>query len=252
MPETRYEVIDGEVRHMAPSDEPHGTRHSKVSALIEAYASPGFNVASDMLTRTSETGDMAPDVSVYPARRDPKTGGRRLEELAFEVVSTERLSGAAEKAAALAGRGVRRIFAIDVKRSRLLEWSRATGAWKMLAPSGVIEDPALVLPLGIDALVGAAQLDDAIALALLAKRVPVLEEKIARTRAEGKAEGKAEAVLRVLSSRGIRVSAAAARRISSTADDRVLDAWLDAASTVGHVAELLATKPPRRRPRRGS
>ena len=47
-----------------------------------------------MLTRTSEKGDMAPDASVHPAAPDPRTGGRQLEDLAFEVVSTERLSAA--------------------------------------------------------------------------------------------------------------------------------------------------------------
>ena len=39
----------------------------------------------------TDTDDAAPDVSVYPLERDASTGGRRIEELAFEVVSTERL-----------------------------------------------------------------------------------------------------------------------------------------------------------------
>src|SRR5262245_1384695 len=124
MPETRYEVIDGKVEYVPPSDEPHGSRHSKVSALLEIYAAKNYDVASDMLTRTSAKGDMAPDASVFPAARDEQTGGRKLEELAFEVLSTERLSHAAKKARSLAARGVRRVFGIDVERRRALEWSR--------------------------------------------------------------------------------------------------------------------------------
>jgi len=74
-PESRYEIQDGRVRYVAPADEPHGTRHSIVQALIEAHAADAYAVACDMLTRTSKTDDMAPDVSVFPRERDPKTGG---------------------------------------------------------------------------------------------------------------------------------------------------------------------------------
>lgn len=105
MPETRFEVIDGKVEHVPPADEAHGTRHSKISALLEAHVADGYEVASDMLTRTSVKGDMAPDASVFPAARDPKTGGRKLEEMAFEVCNTERLGHAAKKARALSARG---------------------------------------------------------------------------------------------------------------------------------------------------
>src|SRR5437667_129531 len=82
--------------------------------------------------------------------RERETGGRRLEELAFEVVSTERLGRAIKKARALAERGVRRVFAVDVKKKRALEYSRRTGTWEMLSPDGVIEDPALVAALPIE------------------------------------------------------------------------------------------------------
>src|SRR5258706_16472239 len=77
-PESRYEIEDGRVRYVAPADEPHGTRHSKISALLEAHAGDDFEVASDMLTRTSEFDDMAPDASVFPKER-AEGGGRKLE-----------------------------------------------------------------------------------------------------------------------------------------------------------------------------
>jgi Uma2 family endonuclease len=192
MPETRHEVIDGRIVYVPPSDIPHGSRHSKVSALLEAYVRSGYDVVSDVLTRTSQRDDLAPDVSVVPLGKDAKTGGRRLEELAFEVVSTQRLSLAAKRAAALAGRGVRRVFAIDVKRKRALEWSRETHAWKMLPARGVLRDRALVLPLPFDALVHMAKSDDAVARALLAKNNPVIDAAIREGRAEADAKGRAE------------------------------------------------------------
>ena len=107
MPETRYEVLDGEVMEVPPRDQPHGSRHSKLSALLEAYASDEHDAACDMLTRTSELNDFAPDGSIYPIAPHPTTGGRQIEELAFEVVSTETLAHAIaqSKAFSIAGGG---------------------------------------------------------------------------------------------------------------------------------------------------
>src|SRR4051812_40837375 len=113
-PETRFEIIDGRRVYVAPADEPHGERHSGVDRLLGAHRAAGYSVAVDMLTRTSRIDDIAPDVSVYPTARDPRTGGRQLEELAFEVASTESLGHAGTKARKLVARGVRRVFAIDL------------------------------------------------------------------------------------------------------------------------------------------
>ena len=46
-PESRYEIEDGKVLFVAPADEPHANRHSKVSALVEARAAADYDVASD-------------------------------------------------------------------------------------------------------------------------------------------------------------------------------------------------------------
>jgi Uma2 family endonuclease len=242
MPETRYEVIAGKVRYVPPSDEPHGSRHSKVSALLEAYAAHAYDVASAMLTRTSEKTDMAPDASVYPAARAADTGGRQLEELAFEVVSTESLGHAARKARALSARGVRRVFAIDVERRRALTWSRETGNWEILPPDGAIEDPTLVLPLPIRALVEAAKADDAVAQALLVKQNPVLNEALATAEACGEARGmrlgKIEALLAMLAGRGLDVSREAEERLRAERDEARADAWLRRAGRCQRVDEL--------------
>jgi Uma2 family endonuclease len=259
MPETRFEIIDGEVEYVAPSDEPHGTRHSKISALLEAYAAKGYDVASDMLTRTSLKGDMAPDASVFPAARDPRTGGRQIEALAFEVLSTERLGHAARKARALTERGVRQVFAIDVKRKSALVWSQATNAWKILPLGDAIEDRALALPLPLRALVDAASCDDAVAQALLAKKNPVLAAALAGARQEGRLEGQLEgerkgerrgerkgerkgvirALLAVLAARGFKLRKKHEKQIRSTEDDVLLASWLMRAVSCASVDDLL-------------
>src|SRR5258705_9954886 len=145
-PETRYEMYDGELVYVPPSDHAHGERQAKASALIEACVRPEFSVATEMLTRTSRTSDIAPDISVCPRALDPATGRRRIAELAFEVVSTQSLGNAADKARRLLARGVRRVFAIDVEHGRALEWSGALAAWQR-HPGICIEDPVLAVPL---------------------------------------------------------------------------------------------------------
>jgi Putative restriction endonuclease len=253
-PETRYEILEGRVVHVAPADPPHGTRHSKVSALLEAHAGLEFTVASDMLTRTSERSDVAPDASVFPSAPDPRTGGRQLEQLAFEIVSTQSLAQAGRKAAQLAARGVRRVFAIDVERGRALEWSAALGSWTVLDPASQIADPALDAPLPVEALVGTARADDTVARALLVKHNPVLVTKLAEGRAEGKAEGKveglaegkaegraegkAEAVIMVLVARGFVLDDRTRARLLGERDARRLDRWIARATTCATVAEL--------------
>jgi Uma2 family endonuclease len=273
MPETRYEIIDGRVAYVSPAKEPHGSRHSKAAALLEAHVKGTYDVAADMLTRTSAETDFAPDISVFLHARDPQTGGRRIEELAFEILDTQKLGAAATKARLLAARGVRRLFAIDVKKKRALEWSRPTNTWKMLPGNGVIEDPAFVVPLSIQALVVAGKADDAVAGALLAKGNAVLVQEGERLRAEGKvegkiegksegriegkAEGKAEALLAFLKARGLRIAKTDETTILDTRDVRVLDRWLGLAASCTSVKSLFTSPPPaaaavrrRQRPRR--
>jgi hypothetical protein len=199
-----------------------------------------------MLTRTSETSDIAPDVSVFPSARDPKTGGRQLEELAFEVVSTQSLSRAGAKAEKLATRGVRRVFAIHVVRQRAFEWSRELGTWELLDPAASVEDSALAAPLPVAALLESAKVDDAVQRALIAKHNPVLETELARARAEdkaegkaeAKAEGKAEALLQLIAARFGELPERAWRRVRSGSEAE-LDRWFDRVLTARDIDDLL-------------
>ncbi len=275
VPETRYEIVDGGLVHVSPADEAHGTQHSKISALVEAHVAADFDVASDMLTRTSRTSDIAPDVSVFPRARDPRTGGRRLEHLAFEVVSTETLRHAGRKARRLAARGVRRVFAIDVEHGRALEWSRARAAWRVLGRNAHIKDRALAVPLPVRALVSAAKADDAVARALIAKRNPVMKAVRSQGRRQGLAEGRrrglaegerrglaegerrglaegerrglaegerrglAEALLAVLTRRGVALTIADRARILGEQDLDRLQRWIARAAVCVDLAEVL-------------
>jgi Putative restriction endonuclease len=247
-PETPFEMYDGKVVRVLPAKPPHGERHAQISALVETHAGSEFQVALDTLIRTSRVDNFAPDVSVYPEAPDPRTGGRQLDQLAFEVVSKQRLAHSTRKARKLTGRGVRRVFAIVVKQSKALEWSTARGTWRPLDPDGVIDDPALAVPLPVAALVHAAKTDDAIARALLAKRNPVLQAVRARDRArsqargevKGKVKGKVEVLLAVLAERDLALDARRRARVLAERDPARLERWVVRAIRARTVAEVLA------------
>ncbi|MBI4816778.1 MAG: Uma2 family endonuclease, partial [Deltaproteobacteria bacterium] len=149
MPGTRFEIIEGEVRYVNAAGPVHATYHSKLAALLEACVAEGYDVAADMLTRASVFSDFAPDVSVFREGIDPDTEDRALEELAFEIMSSQDDSDAAKKARGLSMRGVRRIFGIDVGEKRFLEWSRADDRWFQYARSEELVDHILAAPLSI-------------------------------------------------------------------------------------------------------
>ena len=240
LPEAGYEIIDGVVPFVAPADPPHAEAHTTIAVLISAHVHPGFKVAIDMLTRTSKLDDIAPDVSVFPRTPDPVTGGRSLEQLAFEIVSTQSMSYAATKAKKLADRGVRRVFAIDIVRVRLVEWSRELENWKVLEVRGQIHDPALAVPLSVAALLAVASTDDEVARALIAKGNPVIEAAAASAAASAAARSYAQAVVDVLAARGVAVSDEQRARILAERDAARLDEWLRAAAVCGGVDELMA------------
>ncbi len=254
LPEAGYEIIDGVVRFVPPADEPHANRHSRVSMLVATHVAREFTSAIDMLTRTSTINDLAPDVSVYPTALDPITGGRQLEHLAFEIVSTQSMSDATTKAADLVGRGVRRVFAIDVRRRRVCEWSRERAEWRALEDSEVIEDPTLVRPLPAAALLDVVNAENEVFYALVAKDNPALVSQRAKDRSEGEVEGHGKgleqgrletrdlarfAVIAMLTLRGLTVLDAQRDLINAEQDLDRLSRWLRAAERCTDVRELL-------------
>jgi Uma2 family endonuclease len=169
MPETRAEIVRGALVMTPPADEPHGRLHFDLAYLLAAHVGPGYQGAVEMLTRTSRDSDFAPDASIYPIERNPETGGRKLEEIAFEIVSEQWIGVPSEKARELTRRGVRRVFCVVRKQRRVLEWSRDTDGWRMCAEETAIEDRALARPLPIRALLDATLVDRAVIAALEAR-----------------------------------------------------------------------------------
>lgn len=221
-PESGAEIVDGRVVMSPPgADPPHAMRHLTLAYLLGAHVAPGYAAAVDMLTRTDRTSDFAPDASVFPVGTDPGTGGRRLEVIAFEIVSRQRLVVAKRKAKKLVARGVERVFALALRRERALEWDRRTGDWRPLHLDEQIVHDCFAAPLPIRALLDTARADEAVLDALEARRPDLIARIEARGRERGQMEGAEratketiEALCRVL---GITLDDARATRIAEAA-----------------------------------
>jgi Uma2 family endonuclease len=238
-PQTRYEIEDGRIVYVPPTDKPHGEAHARLADVVRAHRHAAYEVAVDMLTRTSRIDDIAPDVSIYRSAPDPRTGGRQLEELAFEVASTESLGHAGARAVKLIGRGVRRVFAIDVARGQVLEWSTTLDAWSFLDRSFEIDDPVLAAPVPVGALLDAVAADGAVARAYRLRRHPEFLAEREEGREEGRVAGLAQAVLAVLVSRGLEPTADEHTQILGERDANRVDRWLADVASCTSVADLL-------------
>lgn len=240
-PETRVEYVRGVEVFAAPADERHARQHSQIDRVVGAHVKRPYAVAVDMLTRVDDASDFAPDVSVYEPivdRRTKQTVGRKLEELAFEVIDKQAQAVPARKAMDLVARGVRRVFCVEARARRLSEWSREKGCWEPIAPGALLEDRCFVRPIRAEALVSSVLADDEVARALLVKRPPAIEAALSESRAEGRIEEKRAAVLRIFAARGIEVSARARARIEAESDAAVLDRWFAEALTVQKASQL--------------
>jgi hypothetical protein len=243
---TRDEIIGGQRVVLSPAKEPHAKQQTRLDYVIEAHVAPGFTAAADLLTRHDEESDFATDTCVFKDGADPETGGRYLEEIAFEVVSEQNERYVAEKARRMHRRGVRRIFTVWVKGQRVCEWSPENQSWRPLDAGSQIEDPCLVTPLAVAALLDAAAADNAVVEALSAKGNPAIQKREAAAEAkgeakgkvEGRAEGVAEAILKVLGARGVAVSEAQRQEILRCHDLDRLDRWLRRATVASSADEI--------------
>ena len=191
-PETREQLVRGRSVQAMPSLPPHGDQHFKLDYIIGAHVKDGYVGSTDLLTRCAETSDFASDTCVRRSGIDPVTKTRYLEELAFEVVNEQSLRDITDQAEDLVTRGVRRVVAIFVKKGEVREWSASAAAWKTLDPEGTFSDPTLARPLRVKELIDAAEADNAVARALLAKNNPVLAEVRTEGRREGRQDGRVE------------------------------------------------------------
>lgn len=253
---TRDEMVRGERVVAMPARPEHGDRHFGLDYVLGAHIRSGYVGSSDLLTRFGEQSDFATDTCIRKAGKNPATGERYLEEVAFEVVHTQSAKSIRTRAEDISKRGVRRFFAVFVKRGEVAEWSANDKAFVTLDPDGTIDDPTLATPVPVRALLDAIEADNGVARALLAKNNPVLEAELGRLREEALAkekesrfEEKAAAVLAVLHARGLPVTPELEEALRSCRDMRVLDEWLRNAATAASAAEVvLAGAPPKKAP----
>lgn len=205
-PLTREEMVRGQRVYAAPALEPHGDAHGELGFAVRGLVRPSYIVSTDLLTRVSRGSDFATDTSVRKAGIDPASGHRHLEELSFEIVSTQTEKDITTRAEDLSARGVRRVFAVFVKRGAVAEWSPAQGKWQDLPQDTAIEDPCFVQPLPVRALLSAAENEEAVARALLAKKAPALEQAQQAARQEGVLEGLRRAIEGLCSVLGVELT----------------------------------------------
>lgn len=249
-PEAHAEIVDGRVYRTMGANPPHATRHFEAAHVFAGVLAEGYAGAVDMLTRADEDTDAAPDISVFSSAPDPKTGGRQIEEVAFEVLDTERLAHATDKVEKFARRGVRRLFAVKVASRKVYEWDHEHHDWTELDADAEITDRCFRVPLPVAALVNRVVANDTVAKALLAARNHVIEGELAAREAQGVARGEARgeargkllgmaaAVLRVLARRGVSVDDAARARVFDCDDAATLERWLDRAITATRADDL--------------
>ncbi|MFO0648129.1 MAG: Uma2 family endonuclease [Polyangiales bacterium] len=240
-PESHAEIVDGRVYRTMGANPPHATQHAEVTHLFMGVLAEGYSVAVDMLTRADDDSDAAPDVSVFPSAPDPKTGGRQIEEIAFEVLDTERLAHATDKVEKFAKRGVRRLFAVKVASRKVYEWDHAHHDWTELDAAAEITDRCFRVPFPVAALVDRVLADDTVAKALLASKNRVIERELAARETRGVQQSLAAAVLRVLARRGVQLDDATQARVLGCDDTATLEAWLDRAATATRAHDVFDT-----------
>jgi hypothetical protein len=189
-PESDAEVVDGIVYETPGADQAHGTLHFDIAHLFAGVLADGYASTRRTCSRADENSDAAPDISVFPAAKDPKTGGRQLEEIAIEVLDTERLSHTTAKVEKFAARGVRRLLAVRVASRGVYEWDHARHDWIEFADDAVITDPCFRVPVPAKALVDRVLADDTVVKALIERDHRVIVEALARREHQGRLEGR--------------------------------------------------------------
>ncbi len=236
---TRDEIIAGRKVVAFPAEAPHGDKQVDLDSLLRFHVAPGYVVSADLITRFAVDSDFASDTCVRREGIDPATGRRYLEEIAFEVVSTQSERNAAEKAQVMHRSGVRRIFGVWVKgRWRVCEWLAESERWDLLEEGAQIEDRCLGAPLPVQALLDAALVRRAAVQALEIQGDPAIQELKEAAKAEGiavgNARGIAESILEVLEARGITVSPEQREEILGCSDVDRLKQWLREATLPKH------------------
>ena len=235
---SREEIIRGRKIVTMGANPPHAETHARADFLIMPHVRDDYIASSDLLTRVNHGSNFATDVSIRRKGLDPQTGVRYLEEISFEIVNEQSARDVTEKAEDLVRRGVRRVFAIFVKKGYVGEWSKEKCEFLTIAPNGTLVDRLFIRPIAVRALIDAALAENEVALALWKKGNPAVmriradgrkeghEEGYKDGQEEGHKEGQRELLVRLLERRFGPLSADAALRIQS-ADSDILGIWAD-------------------------
>ncbi len=242
---TRDEIVGGRRVVASPANPPHAKKQTDLDFVIRPHVAPGYHAATDLLTRHDQDSDFATDLCIYKDGIDPETGARHLEEIAFEIVSEQNERLVTEKAVRMHRRGVRRIFTIWVKGTqKVCEWSPHDQSWRLLSPDARIDDPCLVVPLPVAALLDATAANEAVVDAMAASGQPAIR----RRDIEAEARGKADAILQILDARGLSPDPLQQATILGCSDIPRLDQWLRKAAIATAADDILdETEPPKTR-----
>jgi len=219
--DSSFEILDGQ-RMQCMGDPEHARPHAQLAYVLSSLAGDGYDALVELTTRADTTPpppdldrnadklpstvqELRPDASILRAGTDPATGDRYIEDLSFEVVNKQSMADLRLKAKRLRARGVRRVFAIVVKKGQVVEWSAMTG--EFIPVVGEIRDLSLCMPLSVQALLQASEADDAVVRALLAKGNPELLRMRAEEHQQGEAGGLRLAIADLCEVYGIQLTA---------------------------------------------
>lgn len=244
--DAREELLRGQRLYAAPALPEHGDPHFRVDAVIAPNLALDRVGSTDLITRVADDSDLATDTSIRRAGTNPATGERYLEEMVFEVVNTQRLSEVTAKAEELTARGVRRVFAVFVRKGVVAEWRG--DQWEDLREDHEIADDCLAAPIPVVALLKASAVGASAVRGLLARKEPALlgliKEHEARGEAHGSLTGRRTALRAVLAARGVALTDAQHTTIDVCDDVATLDAWITRSALAQHADEVFALAPP--------
>jgi hypothetical protein len=220
----REEIVRGRKLYAAPALPEHGDPHCRLDTIVTTHAATDRVASTDLITRVADDGDLATDTSIRRAGINPTTGERYLEEMVFEVVNTQRLSDVTAKAEELSTRGVRRVFAVFIRKGIVSEWR--DDQWEALREDNEIVDECLAAPIPVVALLKASAVGAAAVRGLLARKEPELVAMLHEREAQGARDGRRAALRAVLAARGVVLTEAQRAAVDACDDRAMLDAWI--------------------------
>lgn len=126
-PDSRVELLDGEIVDMSPQKSTHATAVGLVEAALRGSFGDGFHVRSQKPLALDDQSEPEPDCAVVPGRlRDYANAHPRTAVLIVEVADTSLGYDRTDKAAAYARNGVPEYWIVNL-RKRVLEVHRAPG-----------------------------------------------------------------------------------------------------------------------------